>query len=738
MATRTGRRGGAVVSGAIVCCLLGSLAFIPVAAQTRASCDQWPAAERQAARERRLCIDRPLCTKVPPADRVQARETGACVDPVLPKDLPTLKLPGPFQPIPGGIIERPPPKDDVGPALIVIPDFVGQQQQVAYAMLGGQLRMHVVTRWQASLRPHGEVIGQVPSNTRVPPASTITLTVSDGSLVIVPQLKGLPLVTALSVLQSSSLQGQRVDQESRAPPESIIAQSPTAGSQARRGSTVQIFVAKVPPSVWVRSFIGTPFASAQRELASSRLQAQLQWRTSSAPRDQVVDQAPRETRVPVNSVVILGTSDGSLVVVPNLLGRPLPAAISVLQKSDLREQRVQEESRAPRGSIIAQSPAEGTEVRRGSTVRITVAEAPPNVWVRSFVGAPFEDAQRELTAARLRVRLQWRTSSAPRGEVMDQAPREAEVPVGTLVTLGASDGSMVRVPALRDMPLERARAELRERDLVAAVEEQVGAATPGRVLGQRPGPGSEVRRGATVVVTVATAPPMVWVPSVIGAPVDDARATLRDKHRLRSTAQSRASSEPRGIVVGQTPIEVRVVADSIVILQVSDGSLVRVPDLAALSEPAALALLRERDLNGAVTRQTSQAPPGMVFHQDVAADREVPRGSTVRVYVALAPPVPAPPKPPPTAPGGLPPWLWTLAAVPAAGAGALWLRGRLKNKAKAKAATRPDVAAQFAGPAEPPQAVAYEGPPLHLQIDITGPFPSAPPVADITQESRDE
>ena len=617
----------AALSGMLLGCVLGTFACAPAEAQTRASCSQWPAAERQAARERGLCVDRPLCTELPRSERSVARQTGACVDPVLPKDLPTTILPRPLQPIPGIVVEPKPPKDDVGTVLIPIPGFIGQQQSVAHATLAVKLRMRVVTRWQASIRPRGEVLDQVPRDRRVPPASTITLTVSDGSLVRVPRVQGLPLSAGLDVLRRSSLEAEHVTQESS----------------------------------------------------------------------------------------------------------------------------------APTGSIIAQAPMAESEVKRGSTVRMTVATAPPSVWVPNFIGTPLARARRELTGARLQVQVQRRTAGAPADQVVDQLPRETHVPVGSTVTLGVSDGSLVRVPVVTRMPLDRARAVLRERELVAAVEEQESSASPGNVVSQRPSPGAEVRRGSSVAIAVATAPPPVWVPSFIGKPVETARAALRDELRLKTQVQVFGSSAPRGVVVEQAPIETRVAAGSTVTLQVSDGSLVRVPELATLSEAAALTMLHQLGLEGEVSRQTNRAPPGTVFGQDVAAGTDVPRGSTVSVYVALQPPAPPPPQPPsppapkppptkpatppiakPTIPSAPSPWWWTLAAIPVAGAAAWWLRARPNPKPKGKFATKPDVTAHFVGPVEPPQAASYEGPPLHMQIDVSGPHPSARPIADIMQESRNE
>ncbi|MCC4119084.1 PASTA domain-containing protein, partial [Aromatoleum toluclasticum] len=83
--------------------------------------------------------------------------------------------------------------------------------------------------------------------------------------------------------------------------------------------------------------------------------------------------------------------------------------------------------------------------------------APPRVRVPSFIGQDQREARRVLQETyRMRVTTDTQASSRPRGEVLDQKPRDPEGPRGSTVQLTVSDGSLVAVPAVRRMPATRA------------------------------------------------------------------------------------------------------------------------------------------------------------------------------------------------------------------------------------------------------------------------------------------
>lgn len=413
--------------------------------------------------------------------------------------------------------------------------------------------------------------------------------------------------------------------------------------------------------------------------------------------------------------------------------------------------------------------------------------APQRVYVPSFIGQDLGEARRVLQETyRLRVVADTRTSSRPRGEVVDQKPRDTEVPRGSTVLLAASDGSLVLVPAVRRMPAGRALEVLKANGLVGEEIPREWHTAPGTVIDQEPEAGSEIARGSRVRITVASVrtapePSLVWVPSYIGRPADLARRELAREHHLSVRTVTRPSSAARDEVIDQSPVETRVPTGTTVTLHVSDASRVHVPELRKRDEAVAVDMLRRSGLRASVAREEEAARAGTVIAQAPEAETEVPRGSVVRLTVAAEPapppPLPVPPSPspaddtpppespppespPPEAspletppappapeagpispseaeplppPGPSPLW-WALAPLPAIGAGAWWLRAR-GSGGRSVAPAKPTVSASFAGPAERPRCQPLEGPPLRVEIAITPLRPTAQPLADISQES---
>jgi beta-lactam-binding protein with PASTA domain len=94
------------------------------------------------------------------------------------------------------------------------------------------------------------------------------------------------------------------------------------------------------------------------------------------------------------------------VVVPNLTQKSLADAQKLLFTAGLKLSppigQVSDPA-APPGSIVAQTPAAGKKVKRGSAVIISVALGPAKIQVPSVVGLPVATATQELSAAGLQI-----------------------------------------------------------------------------------------------------------------------------------------------------------------------------------------------------------------------------------------------------------------------------------------------------------------------------------------------
>jgi serine/threonine-protein kinase len=287
-------------------------------------------------------------------------------------------------------------------------------------------------------------------------------------------------------------------------------------------------------------------------------------------------------------------------------------------------------------------------VRTGTTVALFISSGPPpaRVTIPAVRGLPAAQARSLLADLGLRVtRAGAPSEQVPSGSATGSQPRAgSRVARGARVTLLVSSGpppaGKVSVPAVRDLPERRAIARLREAGLDAIAEPRASETVPaGRALGTVPAAGTSVDRGARVrlVISSGTAVERATIPQLAGNSFEDARSRLE---QLRLIAQRRAidSSEPAGAVVSSDPAAgSSVPVGSTVILAVSSGTLVRVPDVVGAPARTAAAEIKRAGLSPAEHDVVSDQPDGTVTSTDPKAGSEVPRGSEVVYDVSCGP-----------------------------------------------------------------------------------------------------
>jgi eukaryotic-like serine/threonine-protein kinase len=84
----------------------------------------------------------------------------------------------------------------------------------------------------------------------------------------------------------------------------------------------------------------------------------------------------------------------------------------------------EQESDEPEGDVISQNPAGGTEVSKGETVTITVSTGTPQVDIPDVIGLSESSAKSRLKSAGLKPVTQERTVTDPSqdGVVVEQRP----------------------------------------------------------------------------------------------------------------------------------------------------------------------------------------------------------------------------------------------------------------------------------------------------------------------------
>jgi len=199
--------------------------------------------------------------------------------------------------------------------------------------------------------------------------------------VTVPNLDGLTVEQAEASLSAFDLRlGAITPEVSERPNGTVIAQQPSAGESLEQGQAVNITISAGLEQAVVPQLVALPSIEAVRiALADAGLElGAIRERDSNQPAGYVLAQDPPEgTLVEIGTAIDIEVSSG-LSPVPRVVGLTEAQARSDLAQAGFEVQVVEQQTdTASPGTVLAQSPAQGSELTRGSLVTITVATAPP-------------------------------------------------------------------------------------------------------------------------------------------------------------------------------------------------------------------------------------------------------------------------------------------------------------------------------------------------------------------------
>ena len=230
---------------------------------------------------------------------------------------------------------------------------------------------------------------------------------------------------------------------------------------------------------------------------------------SRQPFDQVVDQDPNGgEEADEGSTVTLEVSGGpGDVLVPAVERLSEVQAVRELHKADLEVTTDPEFSdRVKKGFAIRTVPPEGTEVTKGTRVRLLVSQGPEQVTVPDVTGLTRESAEARLRDEDLEVAAQEQESDVTEGEVISQNPAAGtKLSRGGTVTIVVSTGRpQVDVPDVVGMGEGRASSRLSGVGLRPVRQERTvtDPSQDGVVIEQRPGAGTQVDQGREVIIVI--------------------------------------------------------------------------------------------------------------------------------------------------------------------------------------------------------------------------------------------
>lgn len=201
----------------------------------------------------------------------------------------------------------------------------------------------------------------------------------------------------------------------------------------------------------------------------------------------------------------------------------------------------------------------------------------------------------------------------------------------------------VDVPSVVGLDLEEAQQRLEEANLVVRIADgQHSRSVPqGVILEVRPAEGTTLEEGDRVVLVPSLGPRPVSVPPLVGLPLADAKAALREARlKLGEVTESYNEKFPAGQVVRQgVRADEEAPQGTAIDVVVSKGpSPVPVPKVVGLSQEQATSTLATRGFLVEVVEEFSdRVPKGDVISQEPSRGTELQPGQAVTIVVSKGP-----------------------------------------------------------------------------------------------------
>jgi beta-lactam-binding protein with PASTA domain/predicted Ser/Thr protein kinase len=206
--------------------------------------------------------------------------------------------------------------------------------------------------------------------------------------------------------------------------------------------------------------------------------------------------------------------------------------------------------------------------------------------------------------------------------------------------LGVGGAENVTVPLVIGKPEADATNQLRDAGLKVERKEAQDEVNPvGQVTGQAPAANVQVKKGATVTITVSSGAPIVEVPDVRGRTLDAASDVLTTAGFRIATNLVNSDKTPNTVLDQSPAANDRQPKGSIVTLTVSKGvEQILVPNVRGRTASDAANLLGQAGFRTTTRNESSDdIPSGSVIRTEPAANTPLDRNSTVTMVVSSGP-----------------------------------------------------------------------------------------------------
>lgn len=253
----------------------------------------------------------------------------------------------------------------------------------------------------------------------------------------VPSVVGQQFDAAAATLTTAGFTVSRLDDElSSQTAGTVIAQDPTGGRLADKGSTITLTVAGAESTI--PELVGQQYDAASAALQRlSLVPVRNNVDSDKAVGTVLASNPPAKTKVPKGTSVTLDVAAEPGVNVPDVAGKSRDEAVNIITFVGLTPAVVEQASDTiPKDTAIGTEPAAGNRVAKGTPVRVLISSGPAEVDVPNVIGATTQNATNALFAAGFNVVVQLANGQPP-GIVFNQSPTGGKLTKGGTVTIFA-------------------------------------------------------------------------------------------------------------------------------------------------------------------------------------------------------------------------------------------------------------------------------------------------------------
>jgi serine/threonine-protein kinase len=249
-------------------------------------------------------------------------------------------------------------------------------------------------------------------------------------------------------------------------------------------------------------------------------------------------------------------SNAKQVTVPKVVGKPVAAATTQLERDGFKVKTHGVQSTARPGTVVSQDPRALATVDKGSTVDLGVSSGPGKGLVPDVKNLPRKNAIQALNDAGFRVAEDPQPSlTVQKGlAIRTSPPANKLVLKGTEIRLFISSGPpQVQVPGVVGQDKNVATGALQDKGFNVTTQPVTSNQPKDRVISQNPSAGTTVDKGSRVTLLISKGPEKITVPSVVGQAQADAVATLRGVGFKVSVVKQESTTATPGNVTRQSP-----------------------------------------------------------------------------------------------------------------------------------------------------------------------------------------